>query len=659
MTWCHATTACAGGDVDTVDQLHRPVNALFFGRDDAEHDFADGLLRRGFQHTLAYEAALSGRKSLVIGRKGSGKSAICAQLAHGGAYSGPTAEIVPDNAAGDEIRRFDLQGLTSDTAKSLIWRYLFALEAARHVVDHSSATHGRSLRRPAQVRALRDFLRANGEDAHARLTDRLRRGASRLQSATLSVKMFGVEASMQTGEGVTESGSEGARAMRQLDALEVGVREALDALDCATAGHPPLLVLVDQLELVWQADPDSHALVTGLLMAAKHMARTYSQGVRCVLFVRSDIYDTLNFADGDKFRSDEIHITWTPEALQDLALARASLSLGRDLSHSQLWGDVFPARVDGEPTADYLIHRSLPRPRDAIQFLTRCRDVAWERGHATVRGSDVLAATKRFSQWKLEDLAREYNVGFPFLREVFALFEHGDHRVDRDTFEERFAAIRATLHESYPAYSDHLNAQAVVEALFAIGFLGVRRGEGVAYAGSTALPVQPYEDELHVHPCFRSALHCEETTTAHHAGVVPALPPPASRQAHTSFLRSITVTDAGFTVNREVRLLGEVELAAQRLLRHLGRSGLPALVREETTRELTDGLAQARRPAQEDETVDARVRTTIAVLESLAERLSSTGYSREPVTLRLADEARSLERVLGGSAGGGGSDSSG
>ncbi|MGW6060536.1 P-loop ATPase, Sll1717 family [Streptomyces sp. NPDC055189] len=642
-----------------MNQLQRPVRDLFFGRDDAEHDFADGLLKRGFQHTLAYEAALDGRKSLIIGRKGSGKSAICAQLAHGGVYPGPTAEIVPDNAAGDEIRRFDLQGLTSDTAKSLIWRYLFALEAARHVVDHSAARHGRSLRRPAPVRALRDFLRTNGEEANARLPDRLRRGASRLQSATLSVKMFGVEASMQTGEGMTESGSEGARAMRQLDALESGVREALDALDCAAAGHPPLLVLVDQLELVWQADPDSHALVTGLLVAAKHIARTYGKGVRCVLFIRSDIYDTLNFADGDKFRSDEIHITWTPGALQDLALARASLSLGRDLTHSQLWGDIFPSAVGGEPTADYLVHRSLPRPRDAIQFLTRCRDVAWERGHSTVRGSDILAATKRFSQWKLEDLAREYNVGFPFLREVFALFEHGEHRISRDTFEERFAAIHANLHETYSAYTDHLNAQAVVEALFAIGFLGVRRGEGVAYAGSTALPVQPYEDELHVHPCFRSALHCEEIATPHRVGGSPALPTHTSRQAHTSFLRSITVTDAGFTVNREVRLLGEVELAAQRLLRHLGRSGLPAHIREETTRELTEGLAQARRPARGDESVDTRVRTTIAILEILADRLSANGYGREPVTLRLADEARSLERVLGGLAGGGGSDSSG
>ena len=52
------------------------VERLYFGRDDAERDFADGLLRAGFKETAAYNAVVSGRKMLVIGRKGVGKSAF-------------------------------------------------------------------------------------------------------------------------------------------------------------------------------------------------------------------------------------------------------------------------------------------------------------------------------------------------------------------------------------------------------------------------------------------------------------------------------------------------------------------------------------------------------------------------------------------------------
>ena len=99
-----------------MDGNRSVVERLFFGRDDAESDLTDGLLREGFLPTYAYEMALSGRKSLIIGRKGSGKSAICRQLAAEGGYPGSTALITPDDAAGDEIRRFELQGVTGDTA---------------------------------------------------------------------------------------------------------------------------------------------------------------------------------------------------------------------------------------------------------------------------------------------------------------------------------------------------------------------------------------------------------------------------------------------------------------------------------------------------------------------------------------------------------------
>lgn len=212
------------------------VQRLFFGRDDAENDLADGLLREGFVSTSAYEAALTGRKMLIIGRKGSGKSAICRRLASDDGYPGATTLITPDDAAGDEIRRFELQGLTADTAKSLIWRYVFAVHAARHLVAQS-----RKRRPPAAVRALRKFLEANDEGGdERRLYNDLRRGTRGLQAASLSLSAFGVaEASMELGGG---GGSEGARATRQLEVLERGVAAAFAALGYADERppHPPL-----------------------------------------------------------------------------------------------------------------------------------------------------------------------------------------------------------------------------------------------------------------------------------------------------------------------------------------------------------------------------------------------------------------------------------
>ncbi|MYR36842.1 hypothetical protein GTX14_08305 [Streptomyces sp. SID4944] len=639
-----------------------PVDRLFFGRDDAETDFSSGLLRRGFQPTHAYEAALTGRKSLVIGRKGSGKSAICAYLAEGG-YPGRTALITPDDAAGDVIRRFELQGLTADTAKSLIWRYIFAVHAARYVTDHARLVHG-GLRTPAPVRALRNFLDANDEAGDAKLTERLRRGARRLQSASLSLKAFGVEAAASAEGAAREDFSEGTRAARQLDTLEAGVRAAFAALDCAGT-HEPLLILVDRLEQVWRLDSESHALVTGLLLAAKYATGSYQRAVRCVLFVRADIYDSLNFADGDKFRSDEVHIQWTPAALKDLALTRARISLDSPLDHEQLWGFVFPSAIRGESTPDYLARRSLARPRDAIQFLTLCRDTAELRGHSTVHESDVLEATEQFSRWKLSDLAKEYNVGFPFLRSVFALFENSGYEVRRQELEERFERIREALLESHPSYSEQLTPQAIVEALFGIGFLGVRRGDGVVHAGDSPLPVQAYENELHVHPCFRPALNCR----TRRGGNTPSGPGEDAdgrvSVGHTDFLRGVTTTDAAFGVSRAARLLDELRGSCERILRQFERSALPTEIQYEMSGPVHAVLGHATLLRDTVGTADTgratlHVSSGVSLFRVLGRQIADQGFPDDPVRLRLDDEARALDRVLGGALGGGvGSGSSG
>jgi MoxR-like ATPase len=134
------------------------VRELYFGRDDAERDMADGLLRSGFLPTRAYEDALTGRKSLVIGRKGAGKSAICMQLATQANLNSGIALITPDDAAGEELRRFELQGLPLQAAKSLIWRYVFAVQAARYLVEHAKKVHGK---KPPSVRAVDRFLQEN------------------------------------------------------------------------------------------------------------------------------------------------------------------------------------------------------------------------------------------------------------------------------------------------------------------------------------------------------------------------------------------------------------------------------------------------------------------------------------------------------------------
>ncbi|MDT0308277.1 hypothetical protein RM780_15090 [Streptomyces sp. DSM 44917] len=569
------------------------VRRLYFGRDDAESDLAEGLLRDGFLPTAAWDAVMSGRKMLVIGRKGTGKSAICMRLTIDADLPGGTALITPDDAAGEEIRRFELQGLTGESAKALIWRYVFAVHAARHVIAH--ARRGMLGRLPASVRALRTFLRQNGEEGEARLYDRLAGGARSLQTS-LSLEAFGVRAGLDLA-----GTSEGARAAGQLEVLEAGVAAALRDLDWAKA-HGPLLILVDQLEQVWSDDPDSMAMVTGLLLAGKHLPGAYGGVVRCVLFLRADIYDALEFSDGDKYRGDEIRIAWSAEQLRRLALTRASVSLGEELTEDRLWGEIFPAALPVGPTADYpvgptadyLFAQCLPRPRDAIQFLNLCRDRAAECGAARIGPAHILEATRQFSEWKLQDIAREYAVSFPYLARVLAMFQGSGYVVTRAEVAERFGTYREALHERFPAYTDALTPERIVDLLFGVHFLGVRRGASVLYAADAQVPAQPHEQEFHIHPCFRPALNATTPAVATEV-VIPTVHNLIAGYSNVgTVVQAGTISgDISFGPSREVGLARSLAAAVRRLTAQLERGSFPPELAAHVDDELSQAMAMA------------------------------------------------------------------
>ena len=641
----------------------QPVLAqLHFGREDAERDVTEGLLLRGgFLPNAAYRGALSGRKMLIIGRKGSGKSAICMQLmsdAEGG-HKGGKVLVTPDEAAGEEIRRFELQGLPGDSAKALIWRYVFAVHAARHLVEHAKGAHDGG-HKADSVKALGRFLKQNGEAAGGgggRLVDRVAQGARGLQTS-LSLEALGmVKASVD----LAQSPSEGARATRQLELVEQGVARAFAELGCDGAVHPPLLLMVDQLEQVWSAEPDSNSMVIGLLLAAKHAASLYGRSVRFLLFLRADIYDSLSFGEGDKFHGDELRIAWTQQALRDLALARARASVGEELTEERLWKELFPQTVGGEEITGHLFGRCLPRPRDAIQFLNLCQEKAWlDHERDRITEADVEQAGRQFSEWKLKDLTSEYLVAHPFLRNLFPLFQNTGYVVTRAALTRRFEAAAETLHHDFPAYANALTLPGVIDVLYGAGFLGVRRGNDVVFAGDDGLPVQPHETEFQVHPCFRAALGA---TT------------PVDLRRYEPQFADARVSSGNFTpgasgsssLNRDDRLLIQLTRSCHSILAQVGRAvALTRDVRDEITAQINRVLDEVNRvppgaAASVGVDVDDYLLATAHYFTGLAAQLRDSGLEESTgigdVARRVEEEARRLRRSAGGSYGSSGNSS--
>ncbi|MGC5279418.1 P-loop ATPase, Sll1717 family [Actinomadura citrea] len=588
---------------------------LYFGRDDAETDIAEGgLLRAGFLRTATYEAARKARKHLIIGRKGSGKSAICRTLAAEQSSEVTTVLVTPDALSADEIRRFELQGIPHEMAKKLIWRYVLATHIARHLVAHAAEAHGKAGRR--SVSTVRNFLAANGELGDQRprfwqIIERLR--------TSLSLEAFGVGITWELG-----GPSEGIRTANQLDVVERNLKQAIKDLACP-AEHGRLLLLVDQIEDVWSNDGESDSLVIGLLRAARDVTSSFS-GVSCVVFLRSDIYDLLQFPDKDKLHGDEMRVDWSESRLLELILARAQASLGVDIDTDRLWSEIFPPRMNGTPVGAYLVQHTLLRPRDIIHLCNLCRDIAEGNGHDRITERDLSEAVHQYSDWKLNDLANEYLANYPFLDGLYPIFRDHGYVVTRHAFKRRAAEPLRALAGRFPERASGLTGDDVIDVLYEIGFLGVRRNDHVVYAHDHHDRIESTDREFHIHPCFRPALRATlATSKPRYDGVL--IGEMVGRDVYAG-TRNIGLQRG----DREFQTLQTVIDGVRRLLDRLDDAGLPAEVRVDVSANLRHILEQAETLYGSPGGIAFGIDHIQAFLSSYAQRLENDGFADGPRT---------------------------
>lgn len=470
---------------------------LYFGKDDAESDIAaGGLLERGFLETSAFIAVSTGRKSLIIGRKGSGKSAICVVLDRRRVEGNVHYSLVtPDEISSEEVRRFELPGITEAQAKTLLWRYVLDVQIAKFLLT-ASQQDGKSI--PESLRPVRKFLVDNNEVDDLRFTEKLWRVIEKLK-ASLSLEAFGLKVGVEAG-----IPSEGVRVSSEIETLERGLNDAYRSAQWP-GRDPSLILMVDQLERVWANDRNSDHMVVGLLQASKHVGACF-RFASAAVFVRTDIYDFLQFQDRDKYRGDEHRMDWSGGHLEQLLVARAEASLNQPISAKQLWTQVFPPKINGEHVKDYLLSRTLLRPRDIIQFCNLCRDTAEKNCHKSIHETDVLEATAQYSSWKLRDLIAEYLVNYPFLNDLFVLFQNSSYVGTKPSLDSRLRTVRDALARRYPDHQAVFHVDGVLEVIYSIGFLGVLRPSGVSYAFKGATGVGPADETFIIHPAFRDAL---------------------------------------------------------------------------------------------------------------------------------------------------------
>jgi hypothetical protein len=272
-----------------------------------------------FLSTSAVEDVSNGRVLAVLGRKGTGKTAIVRYLTEGQSTSARALNLrgYPWNV---HAARVD-HGASTTEAYVSSWRYLLATQLASLALAQPQAYLQES------AVPLNNFLRDNYGGTTPQLSDILRPPRIKLSKLSFLPAIMG----NQIGGIELDRQGKDLRFGLELSALsDAIVSSALECLQrCGAAG---VSVHFDELDQgISHLDDQTRTMLIGLILAARDLKRQSQLAavpVHPVIYLRSDLWDELQFSDKNKIsQTSALRLEWDSTSLKELVELRLRAKL--------------------------------------------------------------------------------------------------------------------------------------------------------------------------------------------------------------------------------------------------------------------------------------------------------------------------------------------
>ncbi len=474
----------------------RPLETLDFGDVAAENEI--NALKSYFVATAQYQDVRRGHARLVVGRKGSGKSAIFygVRNAYWTSQSHLVLDLKPEGHQFTKLKEVLLIRLSQGTQEHVLtafWNYLLLTELAYKIVDIDANVARRNMQ---QYKLYSEIQQLSGWAPDAEQGD-------------FSERLLTLVDSILDRGHMIQDISTSAQVAQLIYSTDV--RKLSDAIGQYLSSREGVWLLFDNLDKGWPvsgAGPIDILILRSLLDATRKLQRQLARkNVEChaVAFVRNDIYDHLLNSIPDKGKDTAVTLEWQdPESFKILVHRRIATSTGYQGPFEQLWAMFFDSHIGIEETFLYLLGRTMMRPRDLLRFLRECVNVAVNRGHSKVTEADVIYAEKSYSEDQLQELMFEMRDVEPDLPDILYAFI-GSNVVIGD---EELRAMLATIVTS-------MAIEKAINLLLWFCFIGVITANGdecfaFQYQYGVKRMLQDGTSPIRycIHPAFRLSLGC-------------------------------------------------------------------------------------------------------------------------------------------------------
>ena len=458
-------------------------------------------LSRYFVKTPQYQQAAQGHARLVIGRKGSGKTAIFYALRNSIYHEKDLVvlDLKPEGHQFKKLKEVALQNMSEGVQEHLLtafWTYLLLLEIMRKLIDmerSNAYSDPKSLEQYKQLTAMYSkYCKDNDGDFSARLMDLVNR----------VVGSFAMAGQPQTGpDNITH----------QMYSIEIP--ELFKVTSQYLGQYKGVWVLFDNIDKGWPtrgAGELDVSILRCLLEASRKLQRIFGErriDLKSVVFIRKDIYDLLVDQTPDRGKESTANLDWTDvHLIKELLEKRIAKSLRITDKFEDIWAKFFDPHVAGEASFSYILDRTFLRPRDILNFVSKCIQIAVSRGHKRVEQEDILKAEILHSEDMKNELAYEIRDVFPKYPDILHKFIGQSPRLSNED-------LSIIMLDAEVADTD---MESVKDTLLWFSFLGITHDDEGRYSYQHAYNLPKVKSYLQspnphallyeIHPAFRVAL---------------------------------------------------------------------------------------------------------------------------------------------------------
>jgi hypothetical protein len=429
------------------------LEQIDLGKSAAEHEALK--LDQYFVRTAQFTRASRAKSGIVVGRKGSGKTAIFYATLEKKQSDrrNLTVPLMPVSHRLSELRAHLVDVKTAgffDHTIEAFWQYIVYMEIIYSLRDSVLSKSKHNYKKLKEIAEIETRFKMGTEHVYGDFT-------SRLESAvTLVIDFLKVSPNMIAArEEITNF------------LFEHEISKLRDAVTALAADYNTITLLFDNIDKGWPATRvEEHDVKTvqHLLNILNKVQRELGRkdiDFEYLLFLRGDVYERLVEGTADRGKFDPIKIDWSdPEQLSYLLMQRVISNVPPERADAA-WNAVNP-KIDGKTAVEVMVAASLMRPRFLIDLAENALSIAVNRGHSMISGDDVKAALERHSLYLVTDFGFEVRDVSGLSEKIFYDFIGEGQRL---THEQVLRIVSKQTHELEP--------EKIVDLLLWYGFLGI------------------------------------------------------------------------------------------------------------------------------------------------------------------------------------------